>query len=168
MTGTNRARSMVASYRRRAGSSEAGQAAGLETIPFGIIVFVGGLLLMVNLWAVVDTRAALDSAARDYLRAYTSSADSATGRRRGTAAVEASMTGRNGTAGSVRITNPAAPFGPCRPATVVLRLEVPAFRAPFIGSIGNTVVSTTQTELVQPFGTATDEGAALGATPCDG
>ena len=151
---------------RRRARGERGQAAGVETIPFGILVFIGGLLLVVNLWAAVDTRTALDSAARDYLRAYTSSATSASARARARDAAVASMRGRSGTE-RVRITDPAEPFGPCRPATVVLELDVPSLRAPFIGSIGTTTVTARQTELVQPYGRAVDESATT-PTACDG
>lgn len=147
--------------------AESGQAAGVETIPFGILVFVGGLLLVVNVWAVVDTRAALDSAARDYLRAYTSAPTSSIGRDRGrVAAIDSMAARRRGI--EVEVDDPTEPFGPCRPATVRLRLRVPAIRAPFIGSIGTTTVTATETELVQPYGAARDETMFATRSPCDG
>ena len=104
---------MIARWRRthRARGTESGQAAGIETIPFGILVFIGGLLLVVNVWAVVDTRAALDTAARDYLRAYTSSSTSALGRAAGREAALASM-GARAHGRAVEITAPDEPFGP--------------------------------------------------------
>lgn len=160
---------MIERWRRahRARGTESGQAAGIETIPFGILVFIGGLLLVVNVWAVVDTRAALDTAARDYLRAYTSSSTSALGRAAGREAALASM-GARAHGRAVEITAPDEPFGPCRPATVELRLEVPAIRAPFIGSIGTTAVTATETELVQPYGDARDETIFATPSACDG
>lgn len=148
--------------------SESGQAAGIESVPFGILVFVGGLILVVNVWAVVDTRAAIDTAARDYLRAYTASGDSVSAADRGRAAAVDSMSARSGAAERLVIHDPTDPFGPCRPATVELEVEVPAIRAPFIGSIGTTTVSTTQTELVQPYGEARDPDGVTSATVCDG
>ena len=151
---------------RRRGA-ESGQAAGVETIPFGILVFVGGLLLVVNAWAVVDTRAALDTAARDYLRVYGAASTSADGRTAGRAAARDSLAARS-VGEHVVIVDPAEPFGPCRPATVELRLTVPAIRAPFIGSIGTTTVTATETELVQPYGVARDERAPDAPSPCDG
>lgn len=167
MTRSSSLRGALAARRVRSVRSESGQAAGVESVPFGILVFVGGMLLVVNVWAVVDTRAALDSAARDYLRAYTSSPDSASARQRGGAAAHRSLDGRSSSE-HLRIVDPAGPFGPCRPATVTLELEVRSLHAPFIGSIGTSVVSTTQTELVQPFADAIDEGSPTQRTPCDG
>lgn len=159
---------MISRWRRahRARGTESGQAAGIETIPFGILVFVGGLLLVVNVWAVVDTRAALDTAARDYLRAYTSASTSALGRAAGRDAAVASMGARE-RGDQIEIVDPDEAFGPCRPATVELRLDVPAIRAPFIGSIGTTTVTATETELVQPYGTARDETIFATPSPCE-
>lgn len=144
---------------------ERGQAAGLESIPFGILVFVGGLLLVVNLWAVVDQRAALDTAARDYLRAYTAAPTGALARQAGEAAALSSI-GARASEADLRIVEPDEPFGPCRPATVTLRLDIEAIRAPFIGSTGSTTITSTRTELVQPYGRAIDESS--GVTTCDG
>ena len=152
---------------RRSGA-ESGQAAGIESIPFGILVFVGGVLLVINLWSVVDTRASLDSAARDYLRAYTAAPDRATARIVGRAAARASLSSRSGRPSAVRIGAPTERFGPCRPATVRLELTIDAIHAPFIGTLGTAIVSTTQTELVEPYGVALDEPGPTRATVCDG
>ena len=35
---------------------ERGQAGGMEVLPFGLLVFVAGTLLLVNIWGVVDTK----------------------------------------------------------------------------------------------------------------
>lgn len=149
------------------GMSESGQAAGLESVPFGILVFIAGVILVVNLWAVVDTRAALDGAARDYLRAYTSAPSAAIGRQRGAEAATAAIGGRRREF-LVRIEAPNEPFGPCRPATVTIELEVPAIRAPFLGSMGHRIVRATQTELVQAYGAAASEPSTdRTPTPCD-
>jgi len=51
--------------------SESGQVAGVETLAFGVLVFVAGMLVAVNAWAVVTSRASADAVARAYLRAYT-------------------------------------------------------------------------------------------------
>jgi hypothetical protein len=119
----------------------------------------------VNLWAVVDTRAAVDGAARDYLRAYTAATTGADARASGRAAALAALGTRHGD--RLHIDDPSADFGPCRPATVTVRFEVPAIRAPFIGSIGTSTVTATQTELVQPYGRAIDEGGDA-PDPCHG
>lgn len=143
-----------------------GQAAGVEAIPFGILVFVTGTLLAVNVWSAVDARAAVDAAARDYLRAYTAADDGATARVRGRRAAEASLAARR-SATAARVADPTEPFGPCRVATVSVELDTPAIRAPFVGGLGTTTVRSIRRELVQPYGTALDEGGDA-PTLCDG
>lgn len=143
---------------------ERGQAAGVETIPFAVLVFVAGMLLAVNAWAVVDTRAALDAAAREYLRAYTAAADAGEARTAGDHAARTSIGDR--LAPRLRIIPPRGIFGACRPATVVLALDVEAVRLPFVDGLGRTTASTTQTELVQPYARARSADAP-DPSPCD-
>ncbi|MGV3758684.1 MAG: hypothetical protein ACO1PW_03960 [Actinomycetota bacterium] len=45
-----------------------GQVAGIEAIPFGLLIFVLGGLLLANAWAVVDAKLATDAAAREAVR----------------------------------------------------------------------------------------------------
>ena len=54
-----------------------GQVGGVEALPFGVLVFVVGVLLVVNLWAIVDAKVAATSAAREAARAYVEAADGA-------------------------------------------------------------------------------------------
>ena len=58
---------------------QAGMLAGSDGVLFGMLILLAGSLAILNVWAVIDTRAALDAAAREYLRTYTeqSSADAA-------------------------------------------------------------------------------------------
>ena len=49
---------------------ESGQVAGIEVIPFGLLTFVVGTLLVANAWAVVDAKMAVSAAAREATRAY--------------------------------------------------------------------------------------------------
>lgn len=143
-----------------------GQAAGIEAVPFGVLVFVTGTLLAVNVWSAVDTRAAVDAAARDYLRAYTAADGGVAARASGRRAATASLAARR-SAVEARITDPTEPFGPCRVATVTVELDTPAIRAPFVGALGTTTVRSVRRELVQPYGTAVDEAGGA-PTLCDG
>ena len=47
-----------------------GQFAGIEALPFGVLVFVLGSLLLTNAWAVVDAKATVTTAAREGARTY--------------------------------------------------------------------------------------------------
>lgn len=143
---------------------ERGQA-GVETIPLGIMVFVAMTLLLVNVWSVIDARMTVDSAARDYLRAYTGAALSAQARGEGAAAVARTIEARHRGGDTLTIAPPTQVFGPCRAASVTVTLEVPAIRLPFLGSLGTTHVSATQRELIEPYGSAV--GPDLRGTVCD-
>ena len=54
-----------------------GQVAGIEVLPFGFLVLVAGTLLVVNAWAVVDAKFAVDAAVREAARAYVEAPDEA-------------------------------------------------------------------------------------------
>ena len=145
---------------------ESGQA-GVETIPLGILVFVAMTLLVVNVWSVVDARMTVDSAARTTTcRAYTGATTPAVARSRGEAAASGAIEARHRSGDALVVEAPGEVFGPCRAATVTVTLEVPAIRLPFLGSLGTTHVSTTQRELVEPYGSAV--GPDLRGTVCDG
>ncbi len=60
-------------------SDDGGQVAGIETIPFGILLFVIGALLVANAWAVIDVKMAVTSAAREAARTYVEAPDHVTG-----------------------------------------------------------------------------------------
>ena len=49
---------------------DAGQVGGIEALPFGLLVFVVGALLIANAWAVVDAKFATDAAARQAVRTF--------------------------------------------------------------------------------------------------
>src|SRR5439155_1513782 len=44
--------------------------AGIEAIPFGLLTFVVGALIVANAWAVIDAKIAVSAAAREATRAY--------------------------------------------------------------------------------------------------
>ena len=44
---------------------DAGMVGGIEVLPFGVLIFVVGSLLVANAWAVVDTKFMVTSAARE-------------------------------------------------------------------------------------------------------
>ena len=52
-----------------AAGSEDGFTAGLESLAFGVLVFVIGTLIIANAWAVIDGRFATSAAAREAVRA---------------------------------------------------------------------------------------------------
>lgn len=117
---------------------------------FGVVVFVFGLLLMFNAWAVVDAKMAVSSAARETIRVYVESDGSADA---------AASSGRDAFAASSNLDS-AALVGPtitgtfrrCGSVTATFEYTVPAISLP--GGIGwgqGFRVSATHSEIVDPY-----------------
>jgi hypothetical protein len=133
---------------------DAGQVGGIEALPFGLLIFVVGSLLIANAWAVVDAKFATDAAARQAVRTFVESGDPDgaldAAQAAGLAAVEAH--GRDpqraavGAVGDVTLAR-------CARVTFEVVYEVPALSLPFIGGYGRAPfrVRSTHSELVDPF-----------------
>lgn len=136
---------------------------GAEGILFGVVIFVFGLLLMFNAWAVVDAKMATSSAARETARTYVES-DGAP-----EAAVAA---GREAFAAgsSFAVAGLSAPviegeFRRCGRITVTYDYSVPAINLP--GGFGwgqGFEVSASHSEIVDPFRSGLS-GEAICDTP---
>jgi hypothetical protein len=127
---------------------ERGQAGGMEVLPFGLLIFVGGALLLVNIWGVVDTKFAADAAAREAARWVVESAGLGT-----------TPEADHGKRRPVEVTvSPAdAAFVRCERISVVVETSVPAIRLPFLGGYGTPFeVRATHAELVDPTRSGVD------------
>ena len=130
---------------------QAGVLAGAEGVLFATLILLTGSLALVNVWAIIDTRAALDAAAREYLRSYTeqSTPDMALGA--GDAAARDLLRRRGAPVRDLLITVPdAAAFGPCEPSVVTIEATVPAARLPFLDDLGARRIHVVHRELVDP------------------
>ncbi len=147
---------------------QGGAVAGLEGLAFGVLVLLAGTILVVNAWAVLDTRSALDAAAQEYLRAYTEAPDAATAATAGDAAARSALSARGlRVAVTISAPDPGA-FGPCRLAHVELAATVPAARLPFIGTVGSTELHVRHDELVDAHRELVGPAADLSGTVCGG
>jgi hypothetical protein len=148
-------------------------AGGVEALPFGLLVFVVGSLLVANAWAVVDAKFAVDAAARQATRTYVeaevaaefdgpSAADAGTARTAEQLAVDAGMAaltahGRDAAAATVGLSALEAVGGQsgftrCARATFTATYEVPALTLPWIGGFGDGIdVVSSHSELVDPY-----------------
>lgn len=148
--------------RRRGG--DRGQAGGIEVLPFGLLVFVVGTLLVANAWAVVDAKLAVDAAAREAARRFVEADVPAAGdfgdaeaaaRRAGYEALAAH--GREEARSSVELTALESPggvagFTRCARATFTASYDVPVLRLPWIGGFGSGLdVTSRHSELIDPF-----------------
>ena len=134
---------------------DAGQLAGIEAIPFGILTFVVGALLVANAWGVVDAKMAATSAAREAVRAYVEAPDAASARAAADAAATETMTayGRDGRRTTVAVAHAdGRPWGRCTRVTVTVHHPVPALRLPWIGGYGHAFdVVARQSEVIDPY-----------------
>jgi hypothetical protein len=134
---------------------DGGQFAGIEAIPFGVLVFVIGSLLVANAWAVVDAKLAVSSAAREAARTYVEAGPDPTGAERAAhaAAVDA-LEGhrRDPDHAAIAVANPAGDFVRCTRITATVTYRLPVVTLPIIGGYGRGfTVSSHHSELIDPW-----------------
>lgn len=131
-----------------------GQVGGIEALPFGLLIFILGSLLIANAWAVVDAKFATDAAARQAARTFVEGTDVDRALADATEAGLASIAGhgRDPTRASIR---PRGSFdlARCQRAVFEATYVVPALSLPLIGGYGRApfLVRSTHSELVDPF-----------------
>ena len=130
---------------------ERGQAGGIEALPFGVLIFVVGALLVASAWAVVDAKLAGVSAAREGARTYVEGDDARSAHAAAVAAAEEAMD-NHGRGGGVTVDIDAPPsFSRCASVQVRASYSVPAVPLPWIGGLGELQVSSTHSERIDPF-----------------
>jgi len=139
----------------RRARGDLGQVAGIEALPFGVLIFVVGALLITNVWAVVDTESAVDTASREAVRTYVEAPDETVGRVRANVAAGEVMEGYGRRPERLALAvehEGGQPFGRCVRVTVTTRYPVPAIRLPWIGGLGHLFdVHGHHTERIDPF-----------------
>jgi hypothetical protein len=149
--------------------NEAGAVGGLEALPFGVLVFVVGTLLIANTWAVIDAKLAANSAAREATRTYVEapaslSAEAAFAAAK--AAGEAAFSAQRDSSRRPEMTLLVGDGNRTRCALVVAQVSyrVPAVTLPWIGTFGRGfVVRARHREVVDPF-----RAGLPGAATCTG
>ena len=136
---------------------ERGQIGGLEALTFGVLVLVLGVLGMATAWAVVDTKVAAASAAREAARAYVESDGSWPA---------AADRGREAFAGHGRdpakleLPPPPDAFRRCGPVTVTASTNLDLPRIPGVRAVARRVrVQASHTEVVDPYRSGLARGA---------
>lgn len=132
--------------------NERGAVGGFEVLPFGLLVFVAGTLLLTNAWAVIDGTIAASAAAREATRAYVESTSDAE-----LVAITAAHDTIEGHGRDPERAEISWEVGPdhrrCAVNTIVVRYRVPTFTVPFLGAFGSGVIETSgrHTEVVDPY-----------------
>lgn len=128
---------------------ERGAVAGLDGLMFAIMILLGGLVLIINAWSVIESRMVIDAAAREYVRTYTRGSDSISARIDAEHAARRVIGARRSTFDFLDlVVDSPNGFGPCATVTVSLSTRVPSLRAPFLGSFGSMAATSRLTGLV--------------------
>jgi hypothetical protein len=149
-------------------SDEAGFVGGIESIPFGLLVFVVGALLVANAWAVVDAKLATLSAAHEAARTYVetvtgSDAGRATAAARRAAVESIEGHGRDPESMGFSV-SPGGAVVRCERIRVTVTYPVPALTVPIVGGFGRGfTVRATESEIIDPFRNDVADG---GGAPC--
>lgn len=152
-------------------AAEDGFAGGAEALPFGVLVFVIGSLLLANAWGVIDAKLAASAAAREATRAYVESP--------GPSGIEATQNAHKAAADTISghgrdaskmtlISTEDAFYTRCAPITFEVSYPVPTISLPWIKGLGVEVITVTAThsELVDPYRSGVPEGDPTKETPC--
>lgn len=138
---------------------QSGQA-GLEAIPFGLLTFVVGLLLVVNAWAVIDAKIAVSSAVREATRAYVEAPSDGEPLDLADTAARSAIQGA-GRNPKVLVLRPLeATFARCRTVRFEASYQLPAVRVPWLGGFGTFTARARHAEIVDPFRTGVPRSAA--------
>ena len=143
---------------------QAGQLAGIEAVPFGLLVLVVGVLLVANAWAVIDAKMAVASAAREAARAYVEAPPGADPLARAQDAAQEAIRGAGRNPGRLRVTALEGDFARCLRVTFEAAYPVPAVTVPWVGGVGQGFVAAARhSEIVDPF----RSGVPLSGDRCD-
>lgn len=137
---------------------------GVEVLPFGVLTFVVGGLLIANAWGVVDAKLAATAAAREAARTYVEAPDAGSAAASADAAARATMEG-HGRAADLTEVQINGVFARCEPVVAEVTYPVPAIRLPWIGGYGEAFrVRARHSEVVDPFrsGALGSEAATCG------
>jgi hypothetical protein len=132
---------------------DSGQMAGMEAIPFGLLILVVGALLVANAWAVVDAKLAVTAAAREAVRAFVEAPSEEAAHRLATTAARDSIAGHGHDPAALRLTiRTGSGFGRCSEVTIDAEMRVPSVTLPFSRGFGRDfAVRATHTEVVDPY-----------------
>jgi len=134
---------------------ESGQVAGIEVIPFGVLTFVVGTLLVANAWAVVDAKMAVSAAAREATRAYVEApVDGADPIDLADAAARLAIDGMGRSGAQLELTQLEGSLNRCETVRFQASYRIPAISLPWFGGFGDGFTATaTHAEVVDPYRT---------------
>jgi hypothetical protein len=131
--------------------TESGQA-GMEVIPFGLLTFIVGTLLVANAWAVVDAKMAVSAAAREATRAFVEAPTEDEALPLADAAARSAIAGAGRNPADLQLTPLQAEFARCETVKFQASYQIPAIKVPWVGGFGSGFTATaTHAEVVDPY-----------------
>ena len=136
---------------------------GFEGLLFGFLLFVAGTLLISYAWAVVDTKAATEEAARQAARTYVEAASATVASSSARSAVDAALAGYGRNPNRATVDVAVGTFGRCERVTISVEYPAPLLALPFVGRVGTGhLVRADHSELVDPYRTGLPGTAECG------
>ena len=135
---------------------ERGQVGGIEVLPFALLIFVVGILLVANAWAAIDAKMAASAAAREAARPYAelpAGSDAGDGWARAAQAGADAFAAYDLPADRLEL-RPVLDPGPTRCARVVVEanIRLPIIVVPWVGGFTDgLVIRARHSELVDPY-----------------
>lgn len=129
---------------------EAGQVAGIEAVPFGLLVLAVGGLVVAHTWAVVDAKLVATTAAREASRTYVEAPTPGAAETEAQAAARRVVDGA-GRAALLLSVSGRGRFGRCRSVEHAVRLGVPGVGLPWRPDRPAVVVDARHREVVDPY-----------------
>jgi hypothetical protein len=124
----------------------------MEVIPFGLLTFVVGTLLVANAWAVIDVKMAVSAAAREATRAFVEAPTEADAPARADAAARSAIAGAGRDPARLVLTPLDAVFARCETVRYEASYQVPAVKVPWVGGFGaGFTASARHAEVVDPY-----------------
>lgn len=134
-------------------SDDRGIVAGSDILFFGLLAFVVGSMLIINVWAVIDASFATSAASREGARVFVESVDEGTARTDARQTVNEVMSdyGRDDTPARVGIVATEG-FARCAVISVTVEYDVPFIQLPGFGTFGSlTTVESAHSERVDAY-----------------
>ncbi|MFN8039112.1 MAG: hypothetical protein U0Q07_07870 [Acidimicrobiales bacterium] len=131
---------------------DAGQAGGIEMLPFGLLVFVVGGLVVAGGWAVVDGKLAVSAASEAAVRTYVEAPDPTTAEASARRAAADAARGLGRDPERLTVAFETEGWRRCGRVRVRAAYTVPALVLPWVGGRGSgTTVRSTRTEVIDPY-----------------
>ena len=138
--------------KRRLLLDERGQV-GIE-LPFGLLTFVVGALLVANAWAVIDAKIAVSAAAREATRAFVEAPVDGDPLAAADAAARSAIEGAGRDPAVLVLTPLEATFARCETVRFEASYQIPAVRVPWVRGFGSGFTATARhAEVVDPYRT---------------